>query len=472
MASTSYDAVVVGSGPNGLAAAITLARGGRSVLVLEADEAVGGGTRSVESTLPGFVHDRCSAVHPLGASSPAFAEWPLAEHGLTWAHADVAVAHPLDDGSAAAVTRSLDETAAAMGVDRRAWLRLVGRMAQRWDIYSDLWLSPLLRVPSHPLELARSGPWLMQPARTLARLAFKGDHAKAAVAGFAAHAVVPLEHVFTGGAGLVFNAAAHAVGMPFARGGSQSIADALASYLASLGGDIVTGQRVTTWADVPPARTVLFDVTPRQVLDIAGERLSPRVRRSFHRYRYGNAAFKVDYALGEPVPWKADACRQAGTVHVGGTIEQIAAGERAVARGEHPEEPFVLLSQPTLADPSRAPTDKQVVWAYCHVPAGSTVDMADRVDAQIERFAPGFRDVVLARSTTGPADLERENANYIGGDFAGGYTGWPQTFFRPRFALDPWTIGEGVYLCSQSTPPGVGVHGMCGVYAARRALRH
>jgi phytoene dehydrogenase-like protein len=469
---TGYDAIVVGSGPNGLAAAITLAGVGRSVLVLEGAETPGGGCRSAELTLPGFVHDVCSAVHPLGKSSPVFAEWPLAEHGLEWVHPEVPMAHPLDDGSAAAVYRSVEETAEGMGVDARPWRRLVGRLARHWDVYSDLWLSPLLRVPRHPLHLARSGPWLMQPARTLSRLAFKGDHAPAAIAGFAAHSILPLDHVFTGGAGLVFNAAAHAVGMPLARGGSQSIADALTSYLRSLGGQVVTGQRVASLADIPPAKAVLFDLTPRQVLDIAGDQLKPRVRRSFKRYRYGNGSYKVDYALDGPVPWKADACRQAGTVHVGGTIDQVAASERAVANGEHPDQPFVLVSQPTLADPGRAPDGKCVVWAYCHVPAGSTVDMADRIDAQIERFAPGFRDLVLARSTMPPAELERHNPNYIGGDIAGGYTGWPQTFFRPRFALDPWTIGKGLYLCSQSTPPGVGVHGMCGWYAAQKALRH
>jgi len=466
------DAVVVGAGPNGLAAAVSLARAGRSVLVLEAGEAVGGGSRSLELTEPGFVHDRCSAVHPLGAASPVFAEWPLREHGLEWVHPEVAMAHPLDDGSAAAVYRSLDETADGLGPDGRAWRRLVGWTAARWDIFADTWFSPMLRVPPHPLVLARFGVTGLLPVTALARRAFRGDHARAALAGFAAHPILPLEHPLTGAVGVIFNAAAHAVGMPVARGGSQSIADSLASYLRSMGGEIVTGHPVAAMDDVPPARTVLFDLTPRQVLSICGDRLPPRIRRAFRRYRYGNAAFKVDYALDGPVPWKADACRQAGTIHLGGTIEEIAAGERLVASGGHPDRPFLLVAQPTICDPSRAPAGRHVLWTYCHVPAGSTVDMTGRIEDQIERFAPGFRDRVLARAVLGPADLERHNANYIGGDIAGGSAGGLQMFFRPRLALDPWTIGDGLYLCSQSTPPGVGVHGMCGWYAARKALQH
>ena len=292
-----------------------------------------------------------------------------------------------------------------------------------------------------------------------------------AIAGFAAHSFLPLEHVMTGAVGVLFNAAAHAVGMPVARGGSQSIADAMASYLRTLGGEIVTSHPVSNMRDVPDARAVLFDLTPRQVLDICGERLPGKSRRAFRKYRYGNAAFKVDYALDGPVPWKADACQRAATVHVGGTIEEIAAGEREVHAGGHPERPFVLLAQPVVCDPSRAPTGKHIVWAYCHVPSGSTVDMVDRIEDQIDRFAPGFRDRVIARAVEPPAALERANPNCIGGDIAGGSTSGLQLFFRPRVALDPWTIGDGLYLCSQASPPGVGVHGMCGWYAANKALR-
>ena len=466
-----YDAVVVGAGPNGLAAAVTLAEAGRSVLVLEGSDAIGGGTRSLELTAPGFIHDRCSAVHPLGAASPVFRSWPLREHGLEWMHPSVAMAHPLDDGSAAAVYRSIDETAEGLGADERSWRRLVGWTAQHWDVFADAWFNNMLRVPRHPLTLARFGGTGMLPATVLGRRAFSTDEARAALAGFAAHAFLPLEHPMTGAVGVLFNAAAHAVGMPVARGGSQSIADALASYLRSLGGEIVTSHPVSGMNDVADARAVLFDLTPRQVLDICGDRLPPRSRRAFRKYRYGNAAFKVDYALDGPVPWKADACHQAATVHLGGTISEIAAGEREVNAGRHPERPFVLLAQPVVCDPSRAPAGKHIVWAYCHVPSGSTVDMADRIEQQIDRFAPGFRDRVIARAVEPPAALERANPNCIGGDIAGGSTRGLQLFFRPRVALDPWTIGDGLYLCSQSSPPGVGVHGMCGWYAARKALR-
>ena len=467
-----YDAVIVGSGPNGLGAAATLAREGRSVLVLEAQDQIGGGSRTVDATLPGFRHDHCSAVHPLGAASPLFRDLELEQHGLEWVHPDVATAHPLDDGSAAALYRSVEQTAEGMGRDAKAWRRVVGWVADHWDVFGDVWLSPMLRVPRHPLLLARFGPRALLPVTTVARTAFKDEQAKAALAGFAAHSILPLNHLLTGAAGIIFNAAGHAVGMPIARGGSQAIADALASYITAHGGEIRTGQPVASMDDVPPARAVLFDLTPRQVLAIAGDRLTGRDRRAFRRYKYGNGSFKIDYALDQPVPWKADACRQAGTVHVGGTIDQVAASEAEVAKGRHPDRPFVLASQPTVCDPTRAPEGKHVLWAYCHVPAGSTEDMTDRVEAQLERFAPGFRDVVLARAVTGPADLERHNANMIGGDIAGGYTGGLQIFFRPRISLDPWRVGEHVYICSQSTPPGVGVHGMCGHYAAQSALRH
>lgn len=468
----TYDAVVVGSGPNGLGAAATLANAGRSVLVLEAQDQIGGGTRTVEATLPGFLHDHCSGVHPLGAASPLFRELDLDAHGLEWVHAEVAAAHPLDDGRAAALYRSVDQTAEGMGRDARAWRKVVGWVAEHWDAFADVWLSPMLRFPRHPLLLARFGPRALLPVTTVAKRAFDDEPARAALAGFAAHSILPLDHLLTGAAGIIFNAAGHAVGMPVARGGSQGIADALASFIRSKGGEIRTGSPVASVDDVPSTRAVLFDLTPRQVLAIAGDRLSSRDRRAFRRYKYGNGSFKLDYALSEPVPWKADACRDAGTVHVGGTIDDIATSEGEVAAGRHPDRPFVLTSQPTICDPTRAPAGKHVLWAYCHVPAGSTEDMTDRVEQQLERFAPGFRDVVLARSVTGPADLERHNANMIGGDIAGGYTGGLQIFFRPRISLDPWRVGRDVYLCSQSTPPGVGVHGMCGFYAAKSALEH
>ena len=401
-----------------------------------------------------------------------FRSWPLQEHGLEWVHPAVAMAHPLDDGSAAAVYQSLDETVEGLGHDGRSWRRLVGWTAKRWDVFADVWFNNMLRLPRHPLALARFGAAGILPATVLGRRAFSTDQARGALAGFAAHSFLPLEHPMTGAVGVLFNAAAHAVGMPLARGGSQSIADAMASYLRSLGGEIFTSHPVSALDDLPASRAVLFDLTPRQVLDICGDRLPAKIRGAFRRYRYGNAAFKVDYALDGPVPWKADACHQAGTVHLGGRIEEIAAGEREVHAGRHPERPFVLLAQPAVCDPTRAPAGKHIVWAYCHVPAASTFDMSGRIEDQIERFAPGFRDRVMARAVSPPAALERHNPNCIGGDIAGGSTSGLQLFFRPRIALDPWTIGDGLYLCSQSSPPGVGVHGMCGWHAANKALRH
>lgn len=468
---TGYDAVVVGSGPNGLGAAAAAARAGMSVLVLEAQDGIGGGLRTVESTLPGFRHDHCAAVHPLGAASPLFRALPLEEHGLTWIHPDVAVAHPLDHGPAAVVTRSLDETAKAMGADAGAWRRLVGSVVRRWDAWSEIWLGPPLRVPPHPLALAAFGPKGALPATTLGRLFFSGERPKAALAGFAGHSILPLERPMTGAVGVLFNAATHAVGMPLARGGSQSVADALASYIESQQGELVTAQRVTSLADLPPSRFVYLDLTPRQVLGLAGDRLRPRVRRALERYRYGNGSFKVDFALAGPVPWTDETCRRAGTIHVGGTMSEVALSEREVAAGHHPDRPFVLASQPSICDPSRAPDGKHVLWAYCHVPARSTVDMTENIVRQIERFAPGFRELILAHHATGPADLERTNPNFVGGDIAGGDTGGLQMLFRPRVALNPWKLADGLYLCSQATPPGVGIHGMCGLYAVRSSLR-
>ncbi len=466
----AYDAVVVGSGPNGLGAAALLARAGLSTMLVEAESQIGGGMRTLESTLPGFRNDHCSAVHPLAVTSPLFRDLRLEEFGLEWVHPEVAMAHPLPDGSAAAVTRSVETTAESMGRDGRAWQRLVGTRAREWDAWGATWLSPMLRVPDHPLVLARFGPSAALPVTTLAKRRFKEPPARAALAGFAAHSLVPLEKPFTGAVGVMFNAAAHAVGMPSARGGSQSIADALQANFRAHGGEVMAGHRVRSMTDIPPARLVFFDLTPRQLLEIAGDRLDARCSRSFRRYRYGNASFKIDFALSGPAPWTAEACRRAGTVHVGGTIDEVATSEREVAAGGHPDRPFLLVAQPSLSDPTRAPAGKHVLWAYCHVPSGSTVDMTERVLSQLERFAPGFRDLVIASHVTAPADLERTNANYVGGDIAGGYTGGVRMFLRPRVALDPWKIGDGMYMCSQSTPPGVGVHGMCGYWAVRSAL--
>ncbi|MEN3314561.1 MAG: hypothetical protein V7605_795 [Acidimicrobiaceae bacterium] len=470
------DAVVVGAGPNGLAAAVALARAGLSVTVLEAADVAGGGTRSEELTLPGFVHDVCSTIHPLGAASPFFSGLPLGDHGLAWAHPQVAAAHPLPDGSAALLERSLDATAAGLGAgDGRAWRRLVGPLVDHWGDLGQTLLAPVLRVPRHPLLLAGFGMRAVLPAATVARRSFEGDPARGLFAGLAGHANLDLGAPLTSSFGVTLAASAHAVGWPAARGGSQRIADALVSYLRSLGGEVITGHRVSSLADVPAARAVLFDLTPRQVLAIAGDRLPTRYRRRLERFRYGAGSFKVDYALDGPVPWTAPGCARAGTVHLGGTIDEVVASEGAVARGRHPERPYVLCAQTSVFDPSRAPEGHHTFWAYCHVPHGSTVDMTQAIEDQIERFAPGFRDRVLARHAMFPADLEAHNANQVGGDVAGGSHGGMQLVARPVLAGDPYALpveGMAAYLCSSSTPPGAGVHGMCGWWAAQSALRH
>jgi phytoene dehydrogenase-like protein len=470
-----HDAVVVGSGPNGLAAAVTLARAGCSVLVMEAEETLGGGTRSAELTLPGYINDVCAAIHPLGIASPFFADLPLDQHGLAWAHADAPAAHPLPDGTAAVLERSLDSTVAGLGADGRAWRRLIGPLVDGWDDLSDTVLGPMLRVPRHPLMLARFGVLAALPASFLARRAFSGRRAQGLFAGLAAHAILDLRRPLTSSFGLTFAASAHAVGWPAARGGSQRIAEALVSYLRTLGGEVVTGVKVTALSDLPAHRSVLFDLTPRQVVAIAGDRLAPDAAQRLARFRYGPGAFKLDYALDAPVPWMAEGCRRSAVVHVGGTLAEVVAAERAVSRGRHAERPYVLCTQPSLFDPTRAPAGRHTFWAYCHVPHGSTQDMTKAVEDQIERFAPGFRERILARHTMGPAALERHNANYVGGDVASGSHGGLQLVARPVLSPDPYTLpvaGELAFLCSASTPPGAGVHGMCGWWAARAALRH
>ena len=469
---SAKDAIVIGSGPNGLGAAITLAGAGRSVTVFEAQDTVGGGARSEKLTLPGFVHDVCSAVHPLAVSSPLFRSLPLERHGLAWVHPQLPLAHPLDGGTAAILHRSLDATAAALGPDEAAYRRLMSPLVRDWDKLVPQLLGPLLRVPRHPLAMARFGLRAARSARGLAERTFRDEPARALFAGLAAHSMLPLEQPLTASIGLFLGAAGHAVGWPFARGGSQAIADALADHLRSLGGEIVTGRSVDSLDDLPPADVFMLDVTPRQATRIAGSRLPDRYVRRLARYRYGPGAFKVDFALDAPIPWTAEACGRAGTVHVGGTLAEIAGAERAVAEGGHPDQPFVLVAQQSLFDPTRAPEGKHTAWAYCHVPNGSTVDMTDRIEAQIERFAPGFRERVLARRVTSPAGFEQHNANYVGGDIAGGAHDGLQLLFGPALRPVPYsTPARGVYICSSSTPPGAGVHGMCGYFAARAALR-
>ena len=467
------DAVVVGSGPNGLAAAATLAGAGCSVVVLEAAARAGGGCRSEELTLPGFVHDVCAAVHPLAAASPVLDRLPLAEHGLEWVHPAAPAAHPLPGGRAAVLERSLAATAAGLAPDAGAWRALVGPVVAGWDRLVPTILGPLLRPPRHPLTLTRFGLRALWPAQALARRAFRGEAARALFAGLAAHAALDLGAPLTSSFGLTFAASAHAGGWPVVRGGSQRLVDALLAHLASLGAEVVTSHRVTSLGDLPPARVVLFDLTPGQLLAVAGHRLPARARHRLARFRHGPAAFKVDYALDGPVPWADPGCARAGSVHVGGTLAEVAAAERDVARGRHPPRPFLLTAQPSLADPTRAPAGRHTFWAYCHVPNGSTVDMTAAIEAQLERFAPGFRDRVLARHAMGPADLEAHNANNVGGDMAGGSHGGLQLLARPWLAADPYRMpveGLDAYLCSASTPPGAGVHGMCGWWAARSAL--
>ena len=472
MEHNTYDAVVVGAGPNGLAAAIELARGGRSVAVLEAEETVGGGTRSAELTLPGFVHDLGSAIHPLGYASPFFNTLPLEEHGLGWVHPPAPLAHPFDDGTAAVLERSVEETAAALGSDARAYERLMRGIAADTDRIAAYFVgSP--RLIRHPLALVTSGLRALRPARNLAEGLFEGASARGLFAGNAAHSFLPLEKRPSAMFGLLLGTLGHAFGWPFPKGGSQRLADALASYLRSLGGEIFTGIRVRSVDEVPPTRAVLFDVTPHQLLDIAGEHFTERYQNALKGYRYGPGVFKVDFALDGPIPWRAEGCFRAGTVHLGGTLDEISAGEAAVWRNEHPERPFVLLAQQSLFDETRAPEGKHTVWAYCHVPNGSTFDMTERIEGQIERFAPGFRERVLAKNAMGPADLERINANLVGGDINGGVMDLRQLFTRPMPRPNPYaTPAKGLYICSSSTPPGGGVHGMCGYLAARAALRY
>ena len=464
------DVVVVGSGPNGLAAAITCAAAGRSVLVLEGADTIGGGTRSAALTLPGFVHDVCSAVHPLTAVSPFFQEADLGRHGLELVHPDIPLVHPLDDGRAGVLHRSVDDTVQGLGEDGRAWARHVGWSARRWDDLAPAVLAPLLRVPRHPLTLAAFGARGILPA-TVAGRAFSTDEARGLLAGAAAHAFLPLSRPFTTSMGLMLLTSAHVAGWPSAQGGSQTIADAMGARLAELGGTIETGRTVHSLDDIPESRVVLFDVTPRQLLRICGDALPDGYRNRLGGFKYGPGVFKVDYALSAPVPWTNPDARRAGCLHLGGTLREIAAAEADVAAGRHPERPFVLAAQPSLFDPTRAPAGQHTLWTYCHVPARSTLDMTEAIEGQIERFAPGFRDVVLARHIADSSWFESYNPNNIGGDIAGGSHGGLQLVLRPRAGVSPYaTPNPRLFMCSASTPPGGGVHGMCGYNAAQVAL--
>ncbi|MGI8559612.1 MAG: phytoene desaturase family protein [Solirubrobacteraceae bacterium] len=474
LAASPPDAVIVGSGPNGLAAAIMLARSGASVLVLEGREEIGGGLRTAELTLPGFAHDVCSGAHPMGLLSPYLSTLPLAEHGLDWILPPASVAHPLDGEPAVMLWRSVAETARGLGVDEARYRRMIAPFLAAGNargLLADV-LAPLGSVPSHPLLMARFGLNALVPAAPLARARFRGERARALLAGCAAHSILPLERVLSGAVGLLFLITAHIAEWPVVRGGSAALGRALASYLEALGGRIETGVRVSSLADLPAARVYLFDTDPKQLADIAGPALPERYLRRVRGYRYGPGAFKLDWALDGPIPWRDPQCLEASTVHLGGTLEEIAAGEAAVWRGEHADRPYVLVIQQSQFDRSRAPEGKHTGYAYCHVPNGSTVDLTDVVERQVERFAPGFRDRILARHVLNAADLERENPNYVGGAITGGVSDIPQAFARPVARLDPYgTPNPRVFICSSSTPPGGGVHGMCGYHAARSALK-
>ena len=460
---------MIGSGPNGLAAAITVARTGRTVLVIEGQTTIGGGARSAELTLPGFLHDVCSAVHPLGIASPFFCSLPLEKHGLEWIQPSIPLAHPLDDGTAVVLERSVALTAANLGSDARKYAGLMKPLVSDSPTLLSF-LSGPLRAAWHPAIAARFGLHAMRSASSFARHTFEGARARAMFAGLGAHSVLPLDTVPSAGFGLVLAMLGHHAGWPLARGGSSSIANALASYLRSLGGEIVTSVTVRSVEQLPPARIALCDLTPRQFLRIAGLELPEGFRRKLERYRYGPGVCKVDWALDAPIPWKAEECARAGTVHLGGTLEEIEASERAPWHTEHSDNPFVLLAQPSLFDDARAPAGKHVAWGYCHVPNGSSFDMSGRIEKQIERFAPGFRGRILKRNVMLTADLEFHNPNLIGGDISGGASQLDQFFFRPTWRLYN-TPAKGFYLCSSSTPPGAGVHGLCGHMAARAALR-
>jgi phytoene dehydrogenase-like protein len=465
-----YDAVVVGSGPNGLAAAIRLAQSKLRVIVLEAGASLGGGARSAELTLPGFAHDVCSAIHPLGIGSPFFSQLPLGEYGLKWIEPPVPLAHPLDDGTAV-LHRSLAATAENLGADGSGYRRLVGPLLDQWQNLALEFLQPMLHWPRHPFLFARFGLRALPSAAWTAERWFKHEPAKALFAGLAAHSFLPLEQVPSSAFGLVLGAFGHSVGWPMPLGGSGTLSQALAKYLESLGGELRLNTPITRLEHLPDAPIKMLDITPRQFIKIAGERMPQRYRQKLERYRYGPGVFKIDYALNGPIPWRAQECARAGTVHLGGTFNEIAQAEREVAAGREPEKPFVLVTQPTLFDPSRAPAGKHVAWAYAHVPNGSSADMTERIEHQFERFAPGFRDRVIARHTMNCADLERRNPNLVGGDINGGAANLGQLIARPTLSSTPYrTPISGVYLCSASTPPGGGVHGMCGFHAADAAL--
>ncbi len=469
MKANSSRAVVVGAGPNGLAAAIVLAQAGMQVEVFEAEQQAGGGARTLELTLPGFHHDFGSAVHPMAAASPFFTSLPLHAHGLEWIHSPAPLAHPFDDGTAITLERDLDAAVRVLAPDGKAWRELVAPLVEHWAEFAHEILRPLIHLPRSPFLMASFGLNALLPATSLANRLFRSHRTKALFAGLAAHSFLALDEPMSAAFGIVLGTTAHAVGWPIPRGGAQSITRALIAHLSRLGGTLQTSSRVERLDSLGQFNAALCDVTPRQLLQLAGERFTPEYNRLLGRYRYGPGVFKVDYALSQPIPWKAPDCARAATVHLGGSLEEFVASEDAMRHGRHAERPFVLLSQPTLFDLTRAPQGKHIVWAYCHVPNGSSFDMLPRLEAQIERFAPGFRDCILSHRAFQSADLEAMDANLVGGDINGGAADWRQFLFRPTWRQYA-TPDRSVYICSSSTPPGGGVHGMCGFNAANLAL--
>lgn len=467
-----HDAIVIGSGPNGLAAAIRLAQAGKRVVVYEANETIGGGSRSAELTLPGFVHDTCSAIHPLGIGSPFFKTLPLEKYGLEWIHPSAPLAHVWEDGTAVMLEREVNRTARNLGRDGAMWSRIFSPFASRWNALAPMLLGPLVKLPRNPFLLGYFGFWALWSARFFVRTLFREEKTRGMFAGLAAHSTLALEEPLTASFGLVLGLSAQSVGWPLPRGGSQKIANALACHLRSLGGEIITNTRVENMDALPQANAYVFDVTPKQLLSIAGEKLGGLYKKQLQNFRYGPGVFKLDYALDAPIPWKAKQALRAGTVHIGPTLDEISASERATNEGRIPDAPYVLVVQTSLFDETRAPHGKHTLWAYCHVPNGSTADMTAHIENQIERFAPGFKNHILARSTMNPAQIETRNANYIGGDINGGVQDFFQLFGRPVWRANPYTTPDKtIYICSSSTPPGGGVHGMCGWHAANAALK-
>ncbi|MEX0720724.1 MAG: NAD(P)/FAD-dependent oxidoreductase [Balneolaceae bacterium] len=469
---TEFDAIIIGSGPNGLSAAIRLAQEGLRVKILEAKPTIGGGTRTQELTEPGFHHDVCSAVHPTAASSLFFRSLNLEKAGLEWVHPKYPYAHPLKEGKAIAVSKSLNETLAILGKDAKSYKQLYKKFVNNWSLLSED-IFGTLRLPKHPLTMARFGWYGMFSASLLSNAMFDSEDTKALFAGSAAHSILPLNKAFTASFGLVLGASAHAVGWPFAKGGSAAITKALSQVFQTLGGEIETNSEVTSLSDIPSTKTILFDLTPHQIVKIAGNKLSSGYKSKLQHYKYGPGTFKMDWALSEPVPWTNKMCRQAGTLHLGGSFQEIADSEKAAWKGNHHEKPYVLVSQPSIFDDSRAPAGKHTLWAYCHVPNGSEKDMSENIENQIERYAPGFKDTIISKHAMNTRQFETYNSNYIGGDINGGAQFFKQLFGRPVLKWDPYKIPvKGMYICSASTPPGGGVHGMSGFHAAESVLKN